>query len=132
MRPIGYWVKELDRLIEETLERALAGEGLTRRHWQVLNTLAPGGLERRQVDEALAPFLAAHGATLTPVLDELTGRGWVATAGDELVLTDAGREALATLGETVAAARARTTDGITEQEYASTVAVLERMCANLA
>jgi hypothetical protein len=38
-RPIGYWLKHLDRLIEDTFERTLSMEGLTRRHWQVLNTL---------------------------------------------------------------------------------------------
>jgi hypothetical protein len=38
-RPIGYWLKHLDSMIEGTFERTLASEGLTRRHWQVLNTL---------------------------------------------------------------------------------------------
>jgi hypothetical protein len=37
--PIGYWLKHLDSLIEAAGERALAGQGVTRRHWQALNTL---------------------------------------------------------------------------------------------
>jgi hypothetical protein len=38
-RPIGYWLKHLDGLIEAAVERALAGQGVTRRHGQALNTL---------------------------------------------------------------------------------------------
>jgi hypothetical protein len=31
-RPIGYWIKHLDGLIEAAFERTLAGQGVTRRH----------------------------------------------------------------------------------------------------
>ena len=41
-RPIGYRVKELDRLLEEFFCRALGPEGCTRRHWQLLNVLEVG------------------------------------------------------------------------------------------
>ncbi len=37
--PIGYWLKHLDGLIGGNFERTLAGEGVTRRRWQALNTL---------------------------------------------------------------------------------------------
>ncbi len=33
-RPIGYWLKHLDGLIERAFEGALGTAGLTRRHWQ--------------------------------------------------------------------------------------------------
>src|SRR5215475_12371622 len=32
-RPIGYWLKHLDRLIETAAERTFAEQKLTRRHW---------------------------------------------------------------------------------------------------
>jgi hypothetical protein len=38
-RPIGYWLKHLDGLIEAAFSRTLAGQGVTRRHWQALKTL---------------------------------------------------------------------------------------------
>ena len=34
-RPIGFWLKLVDRLIDARLEASLGG--LSRRHWQVLN-----------------------------------------------------------------------------------------------
>lgn len=38
-RPIGYWLKHLDGLIEAAFSRTLAGQGVTRRHWQALKIL---------------------------------------------------------------------------------------------
>jgi hypothetical protein len=35
-RPIGYWLKHLDRLIEEAFGDALAEQALSRRHWQAM------------------------------------------------------------------------------------------------
>lgn len=41
-RPIGYWLKELDRLINERFDEDLAAGELSRRHWQMLHSLAEG------------------------------------------------------------------------------------------
>jgi hypothetical protein len=38
-KPIGYWPTTLDRLIDEYFDRALADQGVQRRHWQILNIL---------------------------------------------------------------------------------------------
>jgi hypothetical protein len=38
-KPIGYWLKTLDRLIDEYFDRAPADQGVQRRHWQILNIL---------------------------------------------------------------------------------------------
>ena len=39
-KPIGWWLKELDRLLESSFEQVLAADGLTRRQWQALNAAA--------------------------------------------------------------------------------------------
>ena len=41
-RPIGYWLKHLDGLLEQTFDHVLARNGVRRRHWQVLDTLRGG------------------------------------------------------------------------------------------
>jgi hypothetical protein len=56
-RPIGYWLKHVDRLIEGAFDRTLADERLTRRHWQVLNTLQASPASRAEIGKALEPFL---------------------------------------------------------------------------
>ncbi|HET9142137.1 MarR family transcriptional regulator [Actinophytocola sp.] len=125
-RPIGYWLKEVDRLIDADFTRQLAGEGLTRRHWQVLNVLATGVAGQDELDRALAPFLTGAEPSTAPVLAELAGRGWVTGH----TLTDAGRAAHTAVADRVRAGRLRLTEGISAEEYATAVAVLERMAAN--
>jgi len=122
-KPIGWWLKELDRLLEASLEQVLAADGLTRRQWQALNAAA--GPEPIAV--ALAPFVSRDPGELSAAVDPLTARGWLL---DER-LTAAGYTALNTLKATVQAQRERVTAGIIGDEYAATIAVLRKMADNL-
>ncbi len=122
-KPIGWWLKELDRLLESSFEQVLAADGLTRRQWQTLNAAA--GPEPIAV--ALAPFVTGDPGELSAAVDPLTARGWLV---DES-LTAAGREALDSLRAKVQAQRERVTAGITGDEYTATIAVLRRMADNL-
>lgn len=76
-RPIGYWLKHLDGLIDENFERTLAGEGVTRRQWQALNTLHKRPSTQAEIAEALKPFLVDDPGADRRVIDELIVRGWV-------------------------------------------------------
>lgn len=122
-KPIGWWLKELDRLLEESFEQLLAADGLNRRQWQALNAAR----EEEPIAVALAPFLSADPAELAAVTDPLTARGWL--AGDRL--TPEGEAALTRLAEQVRAQRGRVTRGVTDSEYRQTVDVLRRMAGNL-
>lgn len=123
-RMIGYRLKRLDQLIEDTFDRVFAAAGVSRRQWQVLNVLSRADATDDDLLEALRPF--GEGGTLDAV-GELAARGWVVRHS----LTSAGREAHAALAERVGAIRARMTAGVSEDEYHATMAVLERMTANL-
>jgi DNA-binding MarR family transcriptional regulator len=144
--PIGYWIKLLDRLIDESFdsvlndsalnqstanEAAMKNGGLTRRHWQALNVIRRRPVTQAQLDEALAPFLAESAGTTLTVVAELQAFGWAETTGSGIALTGAGQAAFAELSKRVAANRARITEGITPDEYEATVDTLSRMCANL-
>ncbi|WP_350279854.1 MarR family transcriptional regulator [Kribbella sp. HUAS MG21] len=123
-KPIGWWLKEVDRRLEASFERLLADDGLTRRQWQALNVAA----RQTPIAAALAPFLSGDTAELAAVVDPLVERGWL--AGDKL--TADGERALQALTTKVQAQRRGVTRGITEDEYQATVDVLRRMAANLA
>jgi hypothetical protein len=127
-RPIGWWVKRLDTLLEEALDSVVAGEGLTRRHWQVLHSLA-GGMDREaDVVAALADFPGDAGA----VVGDLAGRGWVDRAGaGSLQLTAEGTAAHDRVSRAVGRVRRHTADGLSRQEYERTVLVLTRMVENV-
>lgn len=127
-RPVGWWVRRLDELLEQGLDDVVAAEGLTRRHWQVLESLAGGPVPRADLHAALGPFAAPE--DVDAVLADLAGRGWA--AGDAAPsLTPAGRAAHERLAAAVGAFRRGVADGLTAEEYAATVAGLARMVANL-
>ena len=128
MRPLGYWIKEIDRRIEADFDRLLAGEDLRRRHWQILDTVARADGSPAELDAALAPFAAS----VRPQLDELIRRGWVAEPQPGVVaITGAGRAAHDRVARLVRSFRARVTEGLSEQDYATLVALLERVAGNL-
>ncbi|NKY97895.1 MarR family winged helix-turn-helix transcriptional regulator [Nocardiopsis alborubida] len=128
--PIGYWLKHLDRLIENDLDRVLAAESLGRRHWQVLNSLHTDPGTIADLDRRLAAFLDEGEYSVTPVVEELRQRGWVEGLVS-LNLSTAGESAHEALFARVSDSRRRTSRGISDEEYRTAVNVLERMSANL-
>jgi DNA-binding MarR family transcriptional regulator len=131
-RPIGFWLKLVDRLIDESFDRLLGEAGLTRRHWQVLNVLLKEPASVGQIDTRLAPFLGVDEPTTRPVVDQLCARGWAAWADrGRAALTAAGEAAQTELLEKVADNRQRVTAGITAGEYAATADALRRLAVNL-
>jgi hypothetical protein len=128
-QPIGWWVKRLDELLEQVVDLALAGEGITRRHWQVMHALGSGGMEEDALRSALSPF--GGPVDVTAVLAELTGRSWVTgSRGGWVELTEVGRAAHERLFGRIGRLRRQVTDGFTAEEYERTVAALRRMVAN--
>lgn len=131
-RPIGYWLKHLDRLIEDTFSRTLAGQGLTRRHWQVLNTLAPGPASPADLTKALDPFLRDDPTEQATTAAGLIDRGWVSHDQDgRLCLTPPGQTAHQQTQQQVQQTRGLMFHGIRADEYAAVIDILTRMAANL-
>jgi DNA-binding MarR family transcriptional regulator len=127
-RPIGWWVKRLDVLLEEAVDTAVAGEGLNRRHWQVLHSLAGGVVRESDLRSTLADFPGDVGA----VVGELVERGWVARpAGGDLALTADGRAGHDRVASAVGRVRRHLADGLSAREYERTVMILERMVDNV-
>ena len=112
-KPIGHWLKHLDTLLEDSMDRAL--QSTSRREWQVLNAAMLG-------DTDPMPFESVDEA-----VDRLTAKGWLADGR----LTDAGRAAHAELTEQVGRFRRQAVEGVSTEEYQATVGVLRRMAANL-
>jgi hypothetical protein len=131
-KPIGYWLKELDRRIEQTLDRALAGEGVTRRDWQVLNALEPEPAARDEVLDKLRPFWGEDAAAPDAVLDGLIDRGWaLLDANHRYSLAPEGESARALLLERITQLRTAIADGVTPEQYNTTIDTLARMASNL-
>jgi DNA-binding MarR family transcriptional regulator len=127
-RPIGWWVKRLDALLEEAVDAVVTAEGLTRRHWQVLHSLATGTEQEAEVRAALADFPG----DVDVVVSDLVARGWVARLGSGGVrLTADGTAAHARVQRAVGRVRRHAADGLSRNEYERTILVLSRMVDNV-
>ncbi|NBH06334.1 MarR family winged helix-turn-helix transcriptional regulator [Amycolatopsis sp. SID8362] len=128
MKPFGWWLRHLHELLESSMARVLEAESLTRRHWQVLNTIALGARTPEEVDAAMAPFVTSEGS-MAPKLADLRARGWVAEDG---ALTTDGLAAHARVEARIQEFRAKSMAGIGDDDYRTTIRTLERCAANLA
>ncbi|MGO4456954.1 MarR family winged helix-turn-helix transcriptional regulator [Streptomyces sp. M-16] len=134
LKPIGYYLKHLDALIDREFDRALTASDLTRRHWQVLHALASHGpQDAAGLTARLRPFWDQGAITLDEVTSGLSARGWIARDPDAgtYALTTAGDRGHADAERLILATRGSVTAGVTDEEYAGAVTVLARMCANL-
>lgn len=121
-KPLAYWLALVDRLVEERFSAALDEHGVTRVQWGVLGVLSAA--------PATAAELDATDGDAADELAELVESGWV-TAGERYEVTERGAAAYERLADVVDALRETLTSGVSEAEQTATVAVLERMAANL-
>jgi hypothetical protein len=133
-RPIGYWLKLVDRLIDEQFAATLEEHGVTRRQWQLMNVLSREPSTVEQLDAAVAPFLSVEAGepeSSVEHLTELIDSAWVDATPTGYELTERGRGAFERLEAVVATQRTVVAEGISADQYEQTVAVLERMARNL-
>ena len=142
-RPIGFWLKLVDRMIDEQFAATLEEHGVTRRQWQLLNVLSTESATLEQLDAAVAPFLSgrpiaaapdfsdAPDATAAEHLTELVESSWVQHSSGSYELTERGSLAFHRLAEVVATQRTVMTADLSPDEYEATVSSLERMARNL-
>lgn len=134
LKPIGYYLKHLDALLNQEFDRTLGESGLSRRHWQVLHALATNGpLDSATLTARLRPFWDQDAITLDEVTSDLTARGWITleTASGGYSTTPAGELGHTEVERIVVATREQVTAGVTDEEYEAAVTVLARMCDNL-
>jgi|SRR5690554_5961039 len=131
-RPIGFWLKLVDRLIDERFAAIIEEHGVTRRQWQLLNVLQSGSTTIDQLDEAIAPFVEpGTEETAAEHLAELVDSEWLTMEGPVYALTERGLAAFQRLQVVVDSLRDQTSEGLTQDQYDTTLTALERMAVNL-
>jgi DNA-binding MarR family transcriptional regulator len=130
-RPIGYWLKKLDRLIDEQFEQQLAEAGLSRRQWQVLSLLEEGPRSVPELQSELEPFLQEVPDDLTSALSGLATRGWADSQESIVKLTETGQAQFELIKAKGAELRQALMTGISPEEYQTTIDSLAKMAANL-
>ena len=129
--PIGYWVRRLDASLQAQLAATLARLHLSRRQWQVLNTLSSAPVTPAELRDILRPFNATDGGDgQERDMAALVRRGLVFLMDGRLALTEDGSALDSEASGLMEDARRELTAGIGADEYAMAVSVLERMSNN--
>ncbi|MGW7597880.1 MarR family winged helix-turn-helix transcriptional regulator [Streptomyces antimycoticus] len=134
-QPIAYWTWATTRVLLQHVRSSLARVDVTQQQWWTLNYVdgAENGLTRAQVCARLDAFLdEVSPEDMGHAVDSLLHREWLtADDADRLTLTDAGRDAKARIKNLVAELRSEIHEGITDEEYAAALTILQRMIRNV-
>lgn len=131
--PIGYWLKKADEVLTAYINKAQEIHGLVCTEWQILNFLYENSsATNAQVAEVLRPFADAD--TIEAAVDRLVQRGLIERKGEgtsELALTEQGLQVHASALQTQRKVRQQAMRGISDEEYATAVRVLQQIVVNL-
>jgi len=127
--PIGYYLKKVDNLLTDGINKIHAENGLTRTDWQILNTInGSGNMDRQAISGLLSEF--ANNETINNAISGLITNGLV-SGNKELKLTDKGKEVFRTCLQKQTSFRQESMQNLTEQEYLQLIATLEKIMDNL-
>lgn len=131
-RPIGFWLKLVDQLVDDEFGSSFEEHGVTRRQWQMMNLLTDGPATEKELSDGLKPYFpVVETGTSVELIEELRESGWVALEDGQYQLTDLGRRSLENLRGGVERIREQLTENVSEEEYSALVEVLQRMATNL-
>lgn len=129
--PIGYWLKRADDLLTRRIDEVQRANGLTRLGWQALNVVRERPTaSHSEITDTLQSF--AEATAVDDVLAELADRGLISGSAEHgFGLTPGGTELYDRALQAQKAIRQRSVAGISETDYATTVAVIQRLVDNL-
>ncbi|MBN0046751.1 winged helix-turn-helix transcriptional regulator [Streptomyces actuosus] len=132
-QPIGYWSWAAYKAVVTRTRAALAELGTTQPQWWILAQVArPGAaMTRDEAIRVLQGYLDVGAQPLTAELDLVVDRGWVTEDPDGLLhLTAEGRAFQAEAAAVQDELRAERHAGIGDEEYLTTLKVLQRIIHN--
>ena len=131
-QPIGYWAGTASRAVVTRIRATLEGHGLTQPQWWALNYLAarPAGVPLDEVVEYHRGFVDT-GDALRPDVACLVATGLLDEADGALTVSPAGEQRRAETWPDVHAALAAIREGVTDEEFITTIRTLQRMIDNV-
>ncbi|MEV6276454.1 MarR family winged helix-turn-helix transcriptional regulator [Nocardia sp. NPDC051832] len=131
-KPLGYYLTHIHNGLEQNFAALLGARDLTRRSWQILNTLRQEPADRAGLDRALAHFLDDQEPTVEPHVAALVERGWVRVAADgRYTPTDLGANETRAVAELIDGERAAVVEGLGPDGYDTLVRLLQRVSDNV-
>lgn len=130
-QPIGFWTVRAGAAIGARTRAALEAIGVTQAEWWVLHQLSlhPEGLSRAAIIRTIGPNGSV--AAIDAALASAIRKGWVREAGASLESTEVGTERFERAAHVQKALHDERMQGISEEEYVTTITVLQRTIANV-
>ncbi|GAB2576476.1 hypothetical protein Aab01nite_12990 [Paractinoplanes abujensis] len=137
-QPVAYWTGVAYEAVIAFIRERQAAHGYTQPQFWLLRHLSPHdispdghGMTLAELEAAMSTYLRRED-NLAEAAGPLVERGWLRRDEDDrLWITDAGEQALTELKKFTPAIRAAIHEGIDDADYATTVAVLQRMIHNV-
>lgn len=129
--PIGYYIKQADKLLSEKINAVQSEFGLTRTSWQILNSInTQGDMEKGKLVSLLFPF--EDEKTISHELCNLTGDAVLKIANNEMLsLTEKGKRLFEVCARKQNEFREKSMLNISKHDYQTTVPTLEQIIKNI-
>jgi hypothetical protein len=129
--PIGYYVKQVDKLLTEKINAVQSQFGLTRTSWQILNSIhAQDTMKREELVNFMLQLTGKE--TVDEILLKFTWDGIVNIEKENLFsLTDKGKNLFKDCSEKQNEFRRKSMKHVSEEDYQTTISTLEQIIKNL-
>lgn len=130
-QPLGFWTARAGEAIRHRTRAALAKLGVTQPQWWVLHQLSlhPTGVERIAMIANIGPNETDH--AIEEAITSAGAQGWLVVDGDLIRATEVGAALFARCAALQTELQAERMQGITETEFVTAVAVLQRTIENV-
>lgn len=130
-QPIGFWTFRAGEAIRARIRSALEEIEVAQPEWWVLHQLSryPDGVDRAVVVETIGSNDTP--AAIESAIDGAVEKGWIRVDGAALHLSEAGTERFERAAAVQGVLHEERMRGITTEEYATTISVLQRTITNV-
>jgi hypothetical protein len=130
-QPIGFWTVRAGEAIGRRTRARLADVGVAQPEWWVLHQLSlhPAGVDDDTMIATVGPN--AGDDAIVEAIASAIGKGWIERRNDRLRWTAAGQERFHVAAEVQRELEAERRQGISDDEYETTIRVLQRTIANV-
>ncbi|MGC0362407.1 hypothetical protein ABH922_000391 [Rhodococcus sp. 27YEA15] len=130
-QPIGFWATRAGEAVLARTRGALATIGTTQPQWWILHQLSlhPAGVERSELIDVIGPNDTP--ASIEDALESASTAGWLRVEGSVVHPTELGTRQFDTASELQRELQNERMQGITEEDFAVSIAVLQKTIENV-
>lgn len=131
LQPLGFWALRAGEAIRARTRGRLTELGVTQQEWWVLHQLSmhPAGMDEREIVAVIGPNESDD--SIVRAIASGVDKGWLDRSDNRVHLTAAGTERYDAAAEVQQQLNDERRQGISDRDYATTIAVLQRTIANV-